>query len=223
MEVRAKNKISWDIRDKIGYLHLIDPPENLMDSAFFDELHDLTSRAIPGSKPSAIIISGSGRHFSAGADLDDLMRMIKDEQKEEGSDTLLSNYQAFNFFHELNIPVIAAINGVCIGSALELVMHSHFRLCSEGAILGLPESTYGLMPGMGGIPRLLELAGKAKTMELVLRGNTVNTTDALKWNIVDAIYPKRALSSKAEQLAKLASINYRKYKKTDYLKILKTI
>ncbi len=223
MEVLAKNKISWDISDKIGYLSFIDSPENRMDSAFFDELHDLTSKVIPGSKPSAIIISGSGRHFSAGADLDDLMRMIKDEQKEEGSDTLLSNYQAFKFFQELNTPVIAAINGVCIGSALELAMHCHFRLCSEGAILGLPESTFGLIPGVGGIPRLMELAGKAKTIELVLRGNTVNTNDALKWNIVDAIYPKRALISKAEQLAKLASINYRKYMKTDYLKILKTI
>ena len=121
----------------------------------------------------------------------------------------------------MNIPVIAAIKGVCIGSALELALHCHFRLCSENTILGLPESTFGLMPGVGGIPKLMDLAGKAKTIELVLNGITFNPEDALKWNIVDAVYPKKNLMDKAIELAKLASKNYRKYNKKDYLKINK--
>ena len=180
----------------------------------------LTSKVILESNVSAIILSGSGRHFSSGADLDELMNMIVEEKKGEQLNTLLSNYESFKYFSELNIPVIAVIKGVCIGSALELAMHCHFRLCSENIILGLPESTFGLMPGVGGIPKLMDLVGKAKTIELVLNGNTFNAEDALNWNLVDAVYSKKLLMDKAIQLAQIAKKGYRKYNKSDYIKLL---
>jgi enoyl-CoA hydratase/carnithine racemase len=218
MGLIATKKIVWEVRDDIGYLTLTDTPENRMGSLFFKELQTITTEIIPKSNISAIIISGARRHFSSGADLKDLLQTIKNEERKTGSQALLSNYNSFKYLSDLNIPVIAAIKGVCIGSALELAMHCHFRLCSPDAILGLPESTFGLIPGVGGIPKLLKLSGKAKTIELVLKGNTFNASDALKWNIVDAVYPKNELMGKAEQLARLASANYRKYNKTDYLR-----
>ena len=213
----ATKKTAWEIRDGIGYLTFTDTPENRMDSHFFKELYILTTDVIPKSNISAMIISGARRHFSSGADLKDLLQTIKNEEGKTGSQALLSNYHSFKYLSDLNIPVIAAIKGVCIGSALELATHCHFRLCSPDAILGLPESAFGLIPGVGGIPKLLKLSGKAKTIELVLRGNTFNASDALKWDVVDAVYPKNELMGKAEQLARLASANYRKYNKTDYL------
>ena len=221
MGVNAVKKIIWEIRDDIGYLTLTDTPENRMDSRFFKELQTITTEIIPKSNISAIIISGASRHFSSGADLEDLLQTIKNEKGKIGSQALRSNYHSFKYLSDLNIPVIAAIKGVCIGSALELAMHCHFRLCSQEAILGLPESSFGLIPGVGGIPKLLKLSGKAKTIELVLKGNTFNASDALKWNIADAIYSKKELMGKAEQLTRLASANYRKYNKTDYLENLK--
>ncbi len=220
-EVLSTKKISWEVRDSIGYLTFTDTPENRMDSLFFQELETLTTEVIPQSKIMAIIISGSGRHFSSGANLDDLFHEIENEKNE--SNILLSNYRSLKFINDLDIPVIAAIKGVCIGSALELALHCHFRLCATDTILGLPESGFGLIPGLGGIPKLQQLAGKAKAIELVLKGNTFNASDAFEWHIVDAIYPKKVLITKAEELAKLASVNYRKYNRKDYLNFNNTL
>lgn len=215
-EVLTQQKISWEVSDSIGYLRFTDPPENSMDTLFFQELNLLTSEIIPKSKVVALIISGSGRHFSSGAKLDDLFAEIRNEKGK--SNILLSNYHSLKFFNDLEIPVIAAIKGVCLGSAFELAMHCHFRLCANNTIFGLPETGFGLIPGLGGIPKLQALAGKARTIDLVLNGTTFNASDALKWNIADAIYPKKELMTQAVYLAKRCVSNYRKYKKAAYLK-----
>lgn len=210
-------KVSWEVRDEIGYVSFIDPPENRMDSAFFEEFGVIVNEFIPASIAKAIIISSSGRHFSSGAELEDLFRIIKQEKK----DVLISNYEMFLSLNQFKIPVIAAIKGVCIGSGLEVALHCHFRLCAEDAILGLPESSFGLIPGLGGISKLMELSGKAKAIELALKGNNFNAIDALKWHVVDDIYQKKIVVEKAIQLAMLSAENYRKYNKIDYLKRLK--
>jgi len=210
-------KISWEVRDEIGYLSLVDPPENRMDSVFFEEFGVVVNEIIPASAAIALIIFGTGRHFSSGAELEDLFRIIKQEK----SDALISNFEMFHALNQLKIPVIAAIKGVCIGSGLELALHCHFRLCAEDAILGLPESSFGLIPGLGGISKLVEFSGKAKAIELVLKGSHFNATDALKWTVVDEVYPKKIIVEKATQLAKLCADNYRKYNKRNYLKHLK--
>ncbi len=210
-------KISWEVRNEIGYLSLVDPPENRMDSVFFEEFGVIVNEIIPASAAIAMIISGTGRHFSSGAELEDLFRIIKQEK----SDALISNFEMLHTINQLKIPVIAAIKGVCIGSGLELALHCHFRLCAEDAILGLPESSFSLIPGLGGISKLMELSGKAKAIELALKGNHFNATDALKLQVVDEVYPKKIVIEKAAQLAKLCAENYRKYNKRDYLKRLK--
>lgn len=223
MEKAFQNKIFWEVRDDIGYVEFIDPPQNAMNTMFFNDLQLLVAKVIPKSNVRAIIIRGKGRHFSSGADLDELVKSIREEKKTDHAKTLHSNSLSFHFFSELNIPVIAVITGVCIGSALELALHCHFRLCSTDAIFGLPESTFGLMPGIGGIPKMMELAGKAKTIELVLNGNTFSAKEALNRNIVDAVYPKKILMEKAVDLAGKTMKNYRKYNKVDYIKQLNTL
>ncbi|NOX86805.1 MAG: enoyl-CoA hydratase/isomerase family protein, partial [Chlorobi bacterium] len=181
-----KRKISWEVRKGVGYLTFTDPPENLMDSLFFRELYQLSTRIIPKSKVSAIIVSGSGRHFSAGADLNELFKEI---QTPNGTDVLISNYNSFRYLEDLNIPVIAAIRGVCIGSGLELAMHCHFRLCATDALLGLPETGFGLIPGAGGINKMISLAGKSKAVELILKGSNFVADEALEMHIADAVFP----------------------------------
>jgi enoyl-CoA hydratase/carnithine racemase len=90
-------------------------------------------------------------------------------------------------------------------------------LCAEGALLGLPESTFNLIPGAGGIEKMVELAGKAKAMEFILRGNSFTAEEALEMGIVDAIFPKKILGQKAVELAEIAADDYRKYNKKEYL------
>lgn len=217
-DIFTGKKISWEVRNEIGYLSLVDPPENRMDSVFFEEFDAFVNKVIPESAAIAIIISGISRHFSSGAELEDLFRIIKQEK----SDALISNFEMFHAVDQLKIPVIAAIKGVCIGSGLELALHCHFRLCSEDAILGLPESSFGLIPGLGGISKLMEFSGKAKAIELVLKGNHINASDALKWHVVDAVYHRKILIDKAIQLALLSAENYRKYNKSNYLQRLRS-
>lgn len=215
METSTGNKISWETKNGVGYLTFTDLPENRMDSLFFDELKVLTENIIPQNMPEAIIIHGMGRHFSSGANLDELIEIIK--ENDGGTEALQSNYHSFQFFEGLKIPVIAVIRGVCIGSGLELALHCHFRMCSQDALLGLPESTFGLMPGAGGIPKMLEIAGKARTIEMAIRGNTFNAEDAFNWGVVDFVFSKNEIIGKAELLAELASTNYRKYNKKEYV------
>jgi len=186
--------IAWTIQNDIGHAILNHPPSNTMSFSFFAEFRHLID-LISGIKPlKAIIISGQGRHFSSGANIDEL---ITDFDLE----TLTENYLAFQRLEQLDIPVVAAISGVCLGSALELALCCHFRLCTEDAVFGLPESTYNLMPGIGGISRLLKITGKAKAVELVLRGNTFSACDALEIGLVDLIVSKKELHTKSISFA----------------------
>jgi enoyl-CoA hydratase len=130
------------------------------------------------------------------------------------------NLESFKSVEDIGIPVIAAIKGVCIGSAFELALFCHFRLCTTNAVVGLPESTFGLMPGLGGIQKVLELTSKVKAMELVFRGNTLNAQEALNTGIIDRIYPKDQILSAAKELIGIAANNYRRYSRKDYLKLL---
>lgn len=207
--------IVWEVTEGIGFLTLCNPPENKMDSRFFEELKHLTTLVIPRSDCKAIIISGQGRHLSSGADLDNLLESIN---QNHDTSILASNAAAFQFFSDLKIPVIAVISGVCLGSGLELALHCHFRLCAENALLGLPETAFNLIPGVGGIQKMMSLAGKYKTIELVLKGNTFTASDAREYGIADAVYSKKELMNKATELATKAAVDYRKYKKPNYLK-----
>lgn len=217
---KGTEKVKYEEREGLAYISFADPPQNLMDTLFFDELR-LIIGEIKNRKDqlSAIIVKGGERHFSAGADLDNLLKMISAE-KQEAWKKLLDNYDSFRFFEELHIPVIATIKGVCIGSAFELAMHCHFRLCADNAVLGLPESSFGLIPGAGGIQQMMEMAGKAKTIDLVISGRNLSPATALASGLVDLVLPKAKLPGSAGQLATICSENYRKYKKPEYLQKL---
>ena len=222
--MKIKRHLDWKIEFNIGFLRFYNPPGNEMTIEFFNQLRLLTLSIIPESKVKAIIVLGSGRHFSSGASLDELFEEITKEPSERIAVPLLSNFEplnsnleTFNFFRQLNIPTIAAMRGVSIGVALEFAMFCHFRICAEGAVIGLPESTYGLIPGIGGIQNLLNLAGQAKAIEMVLKGNTISAKQALKNNIVDYIVPKKDLIEVAVKLAELSAPNYKYYSKNDYL------
>ncbi len=217
----SQTKILWEVRNGIGLLRLNAPPGNRMDTAFFRELRQLTQATIPQSGVSGLIVSGSGRHFSSGADLDELVKSIRSTGQPKS--LLLNNYNCFRFFDGLNIPVIAAIQGVCLGSGLELALHCHFRLCATDALLGLPETGFGLIPGAGGIPQLISFAGKAKAIELIMKGSTFAAKEALELQVADAVFPKNELMENALQLAAIAMGNYRKYRKKEYLEALKKV
>jgi enoyl-CoA hydratase/carnithine racemase len=219
--------LDWSIKESIGYLTLKQPPANTMTLLFFVELHDLTEKIKRMEGLKGIIISGEGRHFSSGANLKELTQTINEELNPDNKtkvghtpEFMKQNLESFKCFEDINIPVVAAIKGVCIGSAFELALFCHFRLCATNAIVGLPESTFGLMPGLGGIQKVRELTGKVKAMELVFRGNTLIAQEALKFGVIDRIYSKDQLLPAANELISIASAKYRCYNKKDYFHLL---
>lgn len=221
---QSLNTISFNITDGIGHIELIQPPSNLMTSEFFTEFTDLVDglKVLKGLK--AIIISSRGRHFSSGANLEELLEMVAadgertDKIKKDGLRTTSErNYRSFLFFEQTEIPVIAAIRGVCIGSAFELALFAHFRFCGEDAVFGLPETTYNLIPGLGGIRKTFSLCGQAKTLELILKGNTFGAEEALQYHLVDRIVPKRKVVEFSMAFARKIMQNYKKQKVSLYL------
>ena len=193
--------LQWTIEHGIGRLTLNQPPSNTMTMDFFREMQTLVNSISSILDLKAIIISGNGRHYSSGADISELLSHVDNQ-------AMLGNYRTFIMLEKLKIPVISAIRGVCLGSAFELALFSHFRICSEDAVLGLPESTFNLMPGIGGIHRVAALSGKAKAIEIVMRGITFSAADALEMGLVDAIVPKSEVLSLSIAFANALPVHF---------------
>jgi len=196
----------------VGHLVLNRPPSNAMTGEFFREICGIRQMLSREIACKAILIYSRGRHFSSGADLDELLpRLLRGNTDPE------ANYHAFRFFELLDIPVISAIRGVCLGSAMELALFSHFRFCGEDAVFGLPETTFNLVPGIGGIRRFAELAGNARALEYILNGKTFDAVTALEMGIVDRIWPKKEVVHRSAAFAQGLPGNYRQGLKELYL------
>jgi enoyl-CoA hydratase/carnithine racemase len=219
--------ILFTLRDGIGHIEMNQPPSNRMTIRFFSELGKLAAEIRQMESLKALVISGTGRHFSAGADLTELLSLVRKDASESGNRSdkelaafLKNNYKTFLIVNSLEIPVISAIRGACLGSAVELALFTHFRFCGEDAVFGLPESTFNLIPGIGGISGLSALTGKGRALEIVLRGNTFGAEDALNYNLVDRIFPKKKVVEKALEFAATIPAHYKKEKAKMYLSAL---
>lgn len=207
--------IEWNVEERIGHLVLNQPPGNSMGNLFFREMSDLVRNVIPDEEVNAILVYGRGRHFSSGAELNDLLQNVtascskgQDEQANAQPEMLIENLETFRFFHRLPIPVVAAITGVCLGAAFELALSCHIRICSERAVLGLPESSFNLLPGLGGVHYMMNLTNTLKTFEVVLGGDSFTPQEALEWGVVDRVMDKKGILDYAIRLAKFLQGKY---------------
>ena len=199
--------LRWHINDKIGYLEINNPPSNPMDSVFFEEFYWWRTEIVEKTEINSVIIFGKGRHFSSGAVLDDLLAIINTSYSHYNdinkiSDFLNKNSQIFYSLKDLKIPVIAAVRGVTLGSAFELALCSDYIVCGEKAVLGLPESTFDLIPGCTGTYVLPTIVGKALAMEIILSGKTFSPTEALEWGLVQKVVPTKQVLENATIVAK---------------------
>jgi enoyl-CoA hydratase/carnithine racemase len=198
-----QNNISWEKQGTIGILSIDNPPENyirepdFIGKEFIEEIsNDLSLKGI--------IIKGTGRHFSAGADIEKLKHLARNEdllfkKLSDGKDII-------RMIENLNVPVAAAIKGVCFGAGLEIALACHFRICSENALFAFPETNHGIMPGLGGTVMLSKLIGPGKSAEIILTGEIVNSQKALDFKLVDYVLPgKELLNFSVNMLGKMTS------------------
>jgi enoyl-CoA hydratase len=162
-----------------------------------------------------VILTGAGeRAFSAGMDLKMIAggesgSSILDKYR-QGFDRLYGSKSIFTSYEELAVPVIAAINGHCLGAGFELSLCCDIRLCAEHATFALPEMPLGVIPDLGSTQRLPRLVGPGYAKELIITGRRINAQEALRINLVNHIYPKDQLINEAEKLAgEIAKLNPR--------------
>ena len=163
-----------------------------------------------------VIVTGAGeRAFSAGMDL----KMIASggggssslfPEFRKGYDQLFALKSVLTAFEELACPVIGAINGYCLGAAMELSLCFDMRLASEAAVFGLPEMPLGVVPDLGSTQRLPRIVGLGKAKEMIITGRKIKAADALRIGLVDYVYPKDQLMPEARKLAEeIAKLNPR--------------
>jgi enoyl-CoA hydratase/carnithine racemase len=197
------NQVKWEVFESIGILSIDAPPENRIVNPEFISL-ELLNEWTSDPNLRGIVITGTGRHFSSGADLEGLrnlakMPMVMLTQMQKGSELL-------NFIQDIQLPVIAAISGVCFGAGLEIALSCHVRVCTKNSLFAFPESALGIMPGLGGTARLLKLAGVEASMQLLFSGDAIDAEKAKGWGIVDYVVPnKQAKEYSLDYLKKLVA------------------
>jgi 3-hydroxyacyl-CoA dehydrogenase/enoyl-CoA hydratase/3-hydroxybutyryl-CoA epimerase len=148
-----------------------------------------------------VVISGKADSFVAGADIS----MLDACTSSDAAKALSSQgHQVFAELEGLSIPVVAAINGACLGGGLELALACHLRVCSDDGktMLGVPEVQLGLLPGGGGTQRLPRLVGITTALDMMLTGKQIRPKQALKMGLVNDVVPNSILLETAVNLAK---------------------
>ncbi|HSR52991.1 MAG TPA: enoyl-CoA hydratase-related protein [Acidobacteriota bacterium] len=195
------NNLSIQIEDGIALLTISRPKaHNALNEATLDELEGAMNRLGEDAQVSCIIITGAGeRAFVAGADIKELAGLDGPSGRRQSR----RGQRLFSTIENLSKPVIAAVNGFCLGGGCELAMACHLRLAAPSARFGQPEVKLGLIPGYGGTQRLTRLVGQGRALELVLTGEMIPAPQAEAWGLVNRVVGEDA--DLLEECRKLAS------------------
>ena len=183
-------------RGRVGLVTLNRPQAlNALNKATMEELVAAVSAMDADPGVGAVVITGSGKAFAAGADI-----------KEMASQGYMEMYTADWFrgwedFTRLRIPTIAAVSGFALGGGCELAMMCDLIIAGDNAKFGQPEINLGVLPGMGGSQRLTRAVGKAKAMDLILTGRFIGAEEADRCGLVSRVVPAEDVVEQALQAA----------------------
>jgi enoyl-CoA hydratase/carnithine racemase len=202
MTTMAGSMLSCNIDGAVATLLINHPPANTLTLELLAELSTVVDRLAKDGTVKAVVLTGTGRFFIAGADIRVLASI---PSSREGEAIALQGQAILNRIEALEKPVIAAINGVCLGGGLELAMCCHIRLAAEGSRLGQPEINLGIMPGFGGTQRLPRIIGQSKAMELILTGDPISAQEAKALGLLSEVVPPEDLLRQAQGMARKIS------------------
>lgn len=186
------------MHNETAVLTLNHPPDNRLTSPVWVDPRALLA-FLDKNKAKSLVITGAGRHFSNGADLASIQTMLKTgelaKQLKQGKELLQNLYQ-------LNIPVIAAIEGICFGGGLEIALSTHLRIMSDKSLMAFPESMQNLMPGLTGNWLIKKHLTLGKSMEMLLGNKVFSADEALQEGLTDFICPSKSTLEFALSLSK---------------------
>ena len=170
---------------------------NALNSTVLKEIDHFVSN-LDTKKTRILIVTGDGeKSFVAGADISEMVNLYE----KEGYEFSKIGAIAFRKLETLPIPVIAAVNGFCLGGGCELAMACDIRICSNNARFGQPEVGLGITPGFSGTYRLAKLIGQGYAKEMIYTGKAIRADEALRIGLVNAVYEPAELMDKAMEMA----------------------
>ena len=186
-----------ETRGRVGLITLNRPEAlNALSLELREELADALDRAEKDSAVAAIVITGSGKSFAAGADIKAMLAW--DYVEASGAERPVV---AWERLQRCKKPVIAAVAGYALGGGCELAMMCDFIIAADNAQFGQPEIKVGTIPGAGGTQRLARCVGKSKAMEMVLTGRTMGAEEAERCGLVSRVVPVAELVDDAVNTA----------------------
>jgi enoyl-CoA hydratase len=204
-------------RNHIGIIHFQNGELNLLSADFINELNCALTEMDLDDAVRVIVLASDKKAFCAGANLKELLRVseAKKTSKSQNSYDPIEDWQRLSFVEK---PVIACVNGACLGGGLEMALMCDFIVASEQATFGFPEIKLGLLPGGGGTQRILERISMGNARELIMFGDSITAETAYEWGLVNAVFdPDECFDGALNLASKLAS------KSLDSLKAIKKL
>ncbi|KIX11998.1 enoyl-CoA hydratase/isomerase family protein [Dethiosulfatarculus sandiegensis] len=178
----------YEIRDKIAVVTINNPPLNALDvptkMAIRDVFWELDEKK---DLIRAVVLKGGGeKAFAAGADI----KAFLDLEPETAKKRLMKSHAVYSVVENFHWPVIAAIQGFCLGGGLELALCCDVRYAEENAVMGFPEVRLSIFPGNGGTARALHFLGLGRFKEMVYSGQNITAEQALQYGLVEKVVPE---------------------------------
>jgi enoyl-CoA hydratase/carnithine racemase len=189
--------VALSVAQGVAEVRLCRPPVNALDEALVAALSTVVDAIGPDREVRAVVVTGDGPCFCAGADIAMLRRVDA-----EAFSAFVDGIQAlFTAIERLPKPVIAAIDGPAMGGGLELALACDLRVLGPAAVLGVPEVRLGLLPGAGGTQRLARALPKGRALDLLVTGRGVAPAEALAWGLADRVVGEGSARAAALGLA----------------------
>ena len=187
-----------DIQDGIATITVNRPDKlNALNATVIRELGEAAAAVEADPAVRGVILTGAGpKAFVAGADISELAS----QTPLDGKARSLAGQAVFRRFEAMRKPVVAAINGFCLGGGCELAMACHIRIASDAARFGQPEVKLGIGPGYGATVRLPRLVGRGRAIQLLLTGEMIDAQEAWRIGLVNRVVPAAALDAEARSL-----------------------
>jgi enoyl-CoA hydratase/carnithine racemase len=194
--------VRYTVEERVATLVIDHPPVNALNKQTLTELEAALDELSANADVKVLVITGGGQlAFVAGADVNEIGAIVKSQDAGGAQVMIELGQRVFNKIEGSPKPVIAAINGVCLGGGLELAMACHIRIAGDRARLGQPEINLGIIPGWGGTQRLARIVGPSKATELILTGDQITAQQALQLRLVNMIVPGDQVVRQAKGLA----------------------
>ena len=168
---------------------------NALNHSVLSQLSELFTQAKDDASIKALLLTGAGKSFCAGADI----KRLAECNAQTGYEFAVHGQSIFNQLEQLGKPSLAAVNGFAFGGGCELAMAATFRFAAHTAQFGQPEVKLGIIPGYGGTQRLSRLVGKGRALDLCLTGRFINAETALNWGLVNQVIDKEELMEQSYQ------------------------